>query len=595
MNLKIFLKNINLLKRAFGRYKFRILIMTALGFIAGLMGGIGIGAIIPLFSFVIRGQASTTDNISKTIRKFFSLTHLHYDLTTLILLMASLFIFKAIFSYFANYITAKNLADYEKETRNDLFKKTLNASWPYLLEQKIGHLETILITDISRSGGVLDLLSNIILMSTSLLAYSIVALSISTPITLITLGIGVILFFILKPLLYKTKKLSRVWANNSKIVANQVAEYTIGGKVIKAAGVENNVLAKIQESLNKLYEARIKLAIYSNLQVSFQEPMSLLLVTGLFAFSYSSPSFQFTSFVAVIYLVQKMFSFMQAVQGRIGGIYETLPFLKTVLDYDEQTSKQEEDSNINFTDFDFNQILEFKKVTFSYDTNKKTLSDLNFDVKKGEIIGLIGPSGAGKTTIVDLMLRLFKPTVGKILLDQKDIQEIDIKVWRKNISYVSQNIFLLSDTVENNIKFYDDTISSGDVVEAAKLANIYDVIQELPEKFLTITGERGVKLSTGQRQRIVLARALAHKPKILILDEATSALDNESEALIQKTLENLKGKITTIIIAHRLSSIMICDQLIALENGTITERGNPQKLLKDENSYFYKANNLEVK
>ena len=592
INLERIIIILKLFKKAFWSQRLRVLVMAGLGFVGGLMGGIGIGAIVPLFSFVANDQNGASDNISRFIGKFFSLAHLDYTLTTLIILVICLFVIKAAFSYFANYISARITANYERTTRNELLKKTLSASWPYLLEQKIGHLETVLITDVTKSAGVLDLLSGTILVATNLLAYSIVALNISTVITLITLALGVVLFFILKPLLYKVRKLSRSWALNSKTVANQVAEYTIGAKAIKTGVVERYVLAKIQTFFNELREAKIKLAVYGNLQVSFQEPLSLILVVSIFAFSYARPDFQFASFLAVIYLVQKMFAFMQSIQGRLSGINESVPFLKAVTRYDDQATQHAEDVKMGTHDFRFNEHLEFNNVVFGYNEYKEVLSRINLRVKKGEMVGLIGPSGSGKTTVVDLILKLFEPSAGTILLDGRDISEINTTSWRKNIGYVSQDIFLLSDTIENNIRFYDPSISDQDIADAAKMANIYDVIQDQPDTFRTVVGERGVKFSVGQRQRIVLARVLARKPKILILDEATSALDNESEALIQRALENLKQKMTIIIIAHRLTTVMGCDKLVAIENGRIIERGTPDELLKNTDSYFYRTYNV---
>ena len=286
---------------------------------------------------------------------------------------------------------------------------------------------------------------------------------------------------------------------------------------------------------------------------------------------------------------------MQSIQGKLGGINEAAPFLKTILNYEEQADRYAESGGAKSGKLNFDNILEFKNIKFTYNEREEILSGLDFYVKKGEMVGLIGPSGAGKTTIVDLILKLFTPSAGQILLDGKSIAEINTKSWRENIGYVAQDIFLLSDTIENNIKFYDSSVSEQDMVSATKIANIYDLIQKQPDKFLTVVGERGVKLSAGQRQRIVLARALVRKPKILILDEATSALDNESEALIQNALENLKKKITILVIAHRLSTVMNCDRLIALENGKIVEQGSPQNLLKDESSYFYKTYNIGIK
>jgi ABC-type multidrug transport system fused ATPase/permease subunit len=212
---------------------------------------------------------------------------------------------------------------------------------------------------------------------------------------------------------------------------------------------------------------------------------------------------------------------------------------------------------------------------------------VNFSISRGEMVGLIGPSGAGKTTIVDLVLRLFNPTSGEILLDGKNIRKIKLKDWRKNIGYVSQDIFLINDTIANNIKFYDDSISDKEIEEAAKSANIYDFIQNCPEKFETNIGERGIMLSVGQRQRIIIARVLARQPKFLLLDEATSALDNESELKIKESIDGLKGKVPVFIIAHRLSTVMNCDKVLAIENGKIIEQGEPKKLLNDKKSYFY--------
>ena len=220
------------------------------------------------------------------------------------------------------------------------------------------------------------------------------------------------------------------------------------------------------------------------------------------------------------------------------------------------------------------------------------LSNVSFSIKKGEMIGLIGPSGAGKTTLVDILLRLLKPQEGVILLDGKDIAGIAMREWRTNVGYVSQDIFLANDTIENNIKFYDESISRDEIISAVKMAHIYDFIESQPDGFKTVVGERGIRLSGGQRQRIVLARALTRKPQILILDEATSALDNESEVLIQKSIEKLKSKITVIAIAHRLSTVTASDKLFVLDNGKIIEEGNPSELLKNKESYFYKTYNV---
>ena len=203
-------------------------------------------------------------------------------------------------------------------------------------------------------------------------------------------------------------------------------------------------------------------------------------------------------------------------------------------------------------------------------------------------MGLIGPSGAGKTTVADILLRLFEPTSGSVTIDNEPIGNIRIDEWRQYIGYVSQDVFLLNASVSENIRFYSPNVTDADIEEAARKANIYDFVMSLPQGFATTVGDRGVLLSGGQRQRIVLARALAKRPKLLILDEATSALDSESERLIQEAIRALHGSITVFVIAHRLSTIESVDTLLVLEDGKLTESGTPMQLLNTATSYFAK-------
>jgi len=219
------------------------------------------------------------------------------------------------------------------------------------------------------------------------------------------------------------------------------------------------------------------------------------------------------------------------------------------------------------------------------------INHVSFRLERGRMMGIVGPSGGGKTTIVDLVLRFFHPDSGAILLDGVNIREISLSDWRRSIAYVSQDIFLLNDTIANNIRFYDDTITDLDMIRVARMASIYEFIESCLKGFETPVGERGILLSAGQRQRVVIARALARNPELLILDEATSALDNESEAQIQKVIENLKGRVTILVIAHRLALIASADTVLILEKGTIVEQGNPQRLLANPDSAFSKLTN----
>lgn len=588
---KVFLAY-NLFRRAFYKHKSKIVLMTFLGLISGFLGGIGISAIIPLFSFIGGASNQDTDQITRITQQAFDLLHVEYKLSFLILFIALIFIFKAIFLYLANYISYKSAIDYEKQTRQELFQHVLRSDWPHLLTQKIGHLSTVILDDVNSGSSLLIGISITILFATSLITYAIVAFSISVPITLVTFAIGITLFLILMPFFKKIRQLSKDGTIINKIVAHHVNQHLQGAKTVKAMAVEGGVLKKSDMFFNRLRDVRFQIYKYKSIMGAFLEPLTLAVIIPIFVLSYRSPSFNIASFAAILYLVQKMFSFMQSIQIRLSLINEDAPRLMEVLKNLEEARLYKEKSRGEAV-FSFRSEIEFRDVVFGYNERRAVLSCVSFSIKKGETVGLIGPSGSGKTTLVDLILRLFEPASGRITIDGKEISKFGLADWRTQIGYVSQDIFLLNDTIENNIKFYNQAIEQNDIADAAKKANIYEFIIQQPEQFKTIVGERGLQLSVGQRQRIVLARVLASKPEILILDEATSALDNESEAAIQEAIGNLRGKVTIVMIAHRLTTVMNTDRIFVLDHGKIIEEGRPEVLLKNPDSYFYRTYHIK--
>ncbi|MCK4553855.1 ABC transporter ATP-binding protein [Candidatus Parcubacteria bacterium] len=578
-------------KQAFWQYKLQIFALIALGFLSGILEGVGVNALIPLFSFIIGDGQGGDDFISQAIEKFFLYFNISFSLKYLLVFICVLFIFKAMTLLFINYIKVRITSDYEERTRSELLDKTLKTNWPYLLKQKLGHLENVLMVDVQRSSGLLGQIGGAIMVITGLLMYVAVAINISVYITLVTLIIGGVMFLIFKPLIYKTRVVAYKTTRMNKKVAHYVNENILGLKAVKALDVGGKISKIAEKYFKELKKLNIRTFLINSISASSSQPISIIFISIVFALSYKTSNFNLASLIAVIYLIQRIFLYFQNAQSNLHGINDAYPYLRNVLDYQEKAVRYKEE-NRGTCRFAFNNLLEFKNVNFSYQPEREVLSSVNFSIKKGEMVGLIGSSGAGKTTIVDLILRLFNPNSGTILLDGKDAKKINLKEWRKNIGYVSQDIFLMNGTIVDNIKFYSNSITNTEIEKVAKMANIYDFIQNCPDKFNTVIGDRGGLLSAGQRQRIIIARILARKPQLLILDEATSALDNESEIKIQKVIENLKGKVTVFVIAHRLSTVVNSDKLLVLENGRIVEQGEPSKLLKDKRSYFYKVYNI---
>lgn len=582
--LKLFVKG-------YGRYKVQIIILVLLGFASGLLEGVGVTALVPLFSR-LTGGGEANDIISRAIGIFLGWFGLGFGLKALLVFVGAAFIVKAIVLIISQYISIRISSDYEKEMRSLLFEETLKTKWIFLLNQKVGYLETILIKDIDMARGLLVRMGMVMVTIASLLVYIAIAFSISPTITLLSLALGGTIFLIIKPFIYRIKELSREAAYMYSEMAHHVNENIIGLKTVKTSSVEGHISRRAEQHFNLLKYINIRIGLIRTISSVILEPVSVIFVLGIFAFSYLTGSFEIGVFAATMYLINRVFKQIQAVQSILYLISERIPYLEKVVNFHEAVVANRELYK-GTKPFAFQNYLQFRNVGFFYPGRKrKILSHFTFSVKRGEVIGIIGESGSGKTTLVDLLLRLLEPASGKILVDGTDIAEIDIGEWRKNIGYVSQDIFIINDTIENNIRFYDETVSDKDIVRGAKMASIYDFIQSQPQKFKTQVGERGVMISGGEKQRLVLARYLARNPKILILDEATSALDNKSELMIQEAIEGIKGKITIFVIAHRLSSILNCDKVIFLEKGRVGEEGYPADLLKDKSSRFYKLYNI---
>ena len=235
---------------------------------------------------------------------------------------------------------------------------------------------------------------------------------------------------------------------------------------------------------------------------------------------------------------------------------------------------------------EFKDEIEFRNVKFSYNAETEVLHGINFKIKKGQTIALVGQSGSGKSTIVDLIPRFYDVTDGEILINGKNIRDYKLKQLRDLMGYVNQVPILFNDSIYNNITLGLEGISKDDVVRAAKIANAYDFIMETENGFDTNIGDGGCKLSGGQRQRISIARALLKNPPILILDEATSALDTESERLVQEAIEHLMKNRTSVVVAHRLSTIKNADLIIVLSDGKIVETGKHDELIAKQGTYY---------
>jgi subfamily B ATP-binding cassette protein MsbA len=367
----------------------------------------------------------------------------------------------------------------------------------------------------------------------------------------------------------------------------QILQETVGGnRIVKAFGMEDFEIAKFRSSSRRLLRETMR---WVRAQVATSPLMDMLqpVVIGLLLL-YARDRIKLGvlttgMFIAFVYALFKSYEPVK----RIGAVYQQFEQAQgaTTQVFAYLDLGQEESDFPGARDLTpFSNCVEFENVAFSYESNP-VLRDISLTAKKGEVVALVGSSGAGKTTLVNLLPRFYDVTSGQILIDGTDVRDVRLRSLRAQIAIVTQENILFHDTVWNNICYGLAGVSKERVVAAAQAALAHDFIQELPSGYETTIGERGTRLSGGQRQRIAIARAILKDSPILILDEATSELDAESELYVQKALGNLMVGRTTFVIAHRLATIRRADKILVLEDGQIRESGSHAELLARGGTY----------
>ena len=576
----------------FGSYKRSIAVLFILGLLGGLLESVGVSILVPLFAHILQQPLAGTGFIIDAFEWFFAVTGLEMRLKVLLPLIVIAFAFRGLVQWGFDYMRTSITTDYERNMRRDLYHKLLAADWSFLIKQKLGHAENEMMVGVTATTKLLSNITSSILSVTSLCAYIAVALTISVGMTLATIVAGGVVLFMFKPFLRKARRYGGVMVTIGKELAHDINESVLGLKSIKATARERAVGERMLAVLDRFRSMRMKQVMMAAVTKASVQPLSVLIVAAAFAYAFNRPGFDLASFIVIIFLIQRIFLYVDRAQSTLQEINQEIPFASSVIRFMHAFDEHKE-KRTGTEPFLFNDKIEFRDVSFWYREKDPVLSHVTLTIRKGETLGIIGPSGAGKTTIADLLLRLLRPTAGSVTMDAVPFDHIALTAWRERIAYVSQNFFLLNDSIANNVRFYDDSIDEEAVQKVLEVVELTSVIAKLPQGIHTSVGEQGIELSAGQRQRIALARALAQKPDVLILDEATSSLDGESERAIHDALQKLHGSITMVIIAHRLSTVMETDRIAVVEEGGIAEVGAPQELLADKSSYFYRLTHLQ--
>ena len=475
--------------------------------------------------------------------------------------------------------------------RCQLYNHLLKMSASFHHKNKSGNLVTRISSDVDAVNGFMwNVATNVWIDFIMFVIYITLMFSINVTLTLICSIAVPLSVIITKKIRVRIYKESKKVQNNISEISGYTQEHMAGFATVKLFNMENYEIDKFNKYSQKIYSFVRKTNRYSSLGESVTSSLSEITVSIIVCLSaiYIAKDTMtigdliiFYSYLGFFITPLRRFAELNLMYSKSVAVIERVfDILYTPLDIKEKSGAVTLSHNTPIN-------ISFNHIYFKYNEEDKeyTLNDINFNIKQGETIALVGSSGCGKTTLVNILTRFYDPHKGNLLINDVDIKDYSLKSLYEKMGMVFQDALLFSGTIKENILYGNPNATDKEVEYAAKAANAYDFIIKTPQKFDTILGERGIGLSGGQKQRIAIARVFLKNPEILILDEATSALDSESEELVQDALENLMIGRTSIIIAHRLSTIVNADKIIVMERGKIIETGNHTELLEKGGRY----------
>ncbi len=542
----------------------------------------------------------TKDNISVTFNEFIFSGETSDIILKICLLILFAFWGKGIFSYFQAYFLAYVEQGVIRNIRDVAYAHLHKLPMSYFKNERIGDLISRITNDVYVvQASVSAVFLSIFREPITILVFMTIAVSISWKLFLLSLIILPVSVFIISWIGLTLRKQTRILQQQMGNLTNILQESLFGIKIVKAFGMEHYEKRKFNNETQSFFNTFLKKARIQNISSPATEIIAVMV--GVIIIYYGGifvlvdKSMKASEFLAFLFAIFQMIPPMKAMATVNNRIQESIAAGDRVfelLDTEPKIKNIKNPSSIK----SFEKEIKFNDVSFHYDYfDEAVLENVSVTVKIGEIVALVGSSGAGKTTFVDLIPRFYDPTGGSISIDGIDIRNYDLVDLRGLMGIVTQETVLFNETIAKNIAYGLDDCPIEKITEVAKIANAHNFISEMPNGYNTSVGEQGTKLSGGQRQRLSIARALLKNPPIMIFDEATSALDNESEMLVQEAIEMLMKERTTFVIAHRLSTIRNADRILVLDRGKIIQQGKHDELLNDEAGIYSKLYELQFR
>lgn len=552
-----------------------IAVLAGLSLVAGLVES----GLIALIATVAASLATGSRDVQADLGPI----ALDAPLQTVLAVGVAMAVVRGCLSILLAYIPARVGAQAMADLRRKLFDAFVSAAWEIKASERDGQFQSLMNAHISIVSQAIITLGNGVSIFVTFITLVISAFLLNLPAAVALAVASLLLFAGLRPLARRLRDQARKLSTENIEYSKGVQEVVLMAEETQVFGASPTYRDTFYRLVDRVRAPLLRSRFLAEaVPALFQSVALLLLVLALIVISLMDVG-NLASLGAVVLILIRALSFGQQVQSVATSMDEKIPFMERLADALSQYSDHPQQDG----DQDLPPIrrLSLVSVDFAYPTGPPVLHDVTFTVERGETIGIAGPSGSGKSSVVQILLRLRDPSEGALLVNDVDARGFRRDQWQQRIAYVPQTAQLVWGTVADNIRFYRPELTDAQIVDAARKANLHDEVMSWPDGYATVVGQRAAAVSGGQRQRICLARALAGDPEILILDEATSALDVRSENLVHQSLEALKGRITLFMVSHRISALATCDRVMVIENGRLQAFAPPADLATTNTFY----------
>ena len=477
-------------------------------------------------------------------------------------------------------------ADAAAAARRAALRAFLQSSWSIQARERTGRLQELLTTYATQAGNAVASASGMVIAALNLVALLATAFVVNPAGAVAVSVTGVLVGAALRPLRALAKRCARITASSGKDLATHITEATLLIMEMRTFRVVPALLGELDRRSDEHRRAFVRAEFVRASVPGLYQGAALAIVMIMLGVIAAAGVTHLAAVGVIVLILLRSLAYGQNLQAHYQNLYATLPYVEKLAREEARLATQP--AAAGTAPVPRIEALRFERVSYRYDERAPALHDVSFEIRRGGMVGIVGPSGAGKSTVVQLLLRLREPTEGRITANGVDVRQFSPDGWYRRVAVVPQEAHLFAGTVRDNIRFLRQEVSDAAIERAARLAHIHEEIVRWPDGYDTQVGQRGSDLSGGQRQRICIARALAGQPDILVLDEPTSALDAQADAVVRETLADLSCELTLIVIAHRLSTLELCSEIMVLDAGRL-QGFDPPDVLARSSSFYREA------